>query len=225
MGQVVQFPSGAPKAIPAILATKGAAPAAPSASVVRPIRPDGRIARKNPKGDDHAIMTAKLAAAWRAKAEAAAHDPTSEDYRLAAHMMGIDRNLPRNKLRCIVSTLDERRDFDLRVVEVELASARRELAKQEHNRVRVLEGVAWWDSPVQSAMVKECERLFDLYRVAVLAMAETPARTWPQLERKVRLVGKCWLSAEGDWYDRLRTGVEADKDWLAANCPKKGRAR
>lgn len=225
MGQVVQFPNGTAQPFPAAIAIKGAAPAAPYLSVVRAIRPNCRVARKNHQRDEHAIRIASLAKAWRTKAQAAAHDPAGEDYRLAAHMAGIDHKLPRNNLRCIRSTLDERRDFDLRCAEVELAQARRVVAQQEARRERVIEGVAWWDSPAQSALVKESDRLFDRYRETLMFMAETPARTWPHLENKTRLIGKCWLTTDGDWYDRLRAAIDADRAWLNANCPKKGRVR
>lgn len=225
MGQVIQFPTGAAQPAPSVIATKGAANAAPVFPVVRSIRPHGRIPRKNHQRDEGAILIAKMVQSFREKAEAAANDPTSAEYRVSIGMTAVASKLPVKNLRCICSTLDERKDFDLRCVEVEIAQARHQLASREADRVGVIEGEAWWQSATQSPMVNESNRLFDIYRDAVMQMAETPARTWIQFERKARLIGKCWLSAKGDWYDRLRTAIEADRAWLEANCPKKRRAR
>lgn len=204
------------------------AEAAATSDAVVPIRASVAIPARNRPEDGETVTFARLSASCAEQADRLAEtEPDSEAHRLALHMVGIDRKLPRNNLRCVVSTLDEQRDFDLRVAEAEIAKAEHALGRAHINRISVLEGDAnWWDSPTQRPLVEENNRRWDHYRVAVMIVADTPARTVHQLERKRRLIGNIWLKAEGEWYDRLRAGVARDEAWLAVNAPaKKRRAR
>lgn len=225
MGEVLQFPNGAALAAPLPKPQRVTnRPKAQASAVVVPIRPGQRSARKPREADEKVAMIHRLSKTYREIAAELAHEPANKDYLFALHMAGMSEDLPINNLRCILSTLDEQRDFELRCAEFELAHARHSLGRAGAERVHILEGEPWWLSPTQKAMVAENNILFEEYRRATMDMAFSPARTWPHYARKVRMIGRCWLTAEGDWYDRIRTAVEVDRVWLEANRPKKRRA-
>lgn len=191
-----------------------------SAAVV-PIRPRVKLRKENRPEDVQTIMIAGLARSYAKSAyEAAQTVPDSKEHRHLLHMAGIDGKLPRANLVCIVSTLDERRDFDLRCVELEIAKIEHELATRRIDRLAIIEGVGWWESHALEPLVHENNERWERYRAVVLAFAGTPARTKQHLERKIRLIGGVWLKAEGEWYQRLRQGVAVDEAWLSENAPK-----
>lgn len=230
MAQIIPFPGTAHALAPAIVAAatsyanEGGAPASPSFPIVRPIRKGVRIAKKPTDADEATALTARIAASYARKAEALAQtDPGSKEHRFALGMVGIDQKLPRNNLRCILSTLDEERDFDLRCAELEVLRAEHALESRRIDCLRVWEAVPWYESPTLKPLVDANNRLWEVYRARVSEMAETPARTYAQLERKRRLIGKCWLSGTGDWHGRLRSAVDEDEAWLAEHRPKRRR--
>ena len=192
---------------------------------VTKIRRWGRMRRAYHPNDQDTIMFARLARSWAEKAHALAQtEPDSEAHRLALHMVGIDHKLPRNNLRCIVSTLDEEKDFDLRCAELKIFRAEYELECWRIGRLRVLETAPWWESPTLKPLVNANNHQWSRYQDRVLDLAETPARTYHQLGRKRDIIGKTWLQAKGAWYDRLRSAVAADEAWLAEHRPKRRRA-
>jgi hypothetical protein len=202
---------------------KGAASAAPT--TVTPIRPKVKVPKTNRAEDEAAIYFAKFALSFEEKAYSLAQsEPNSEAHRAMLHMAGIREKLPSQNLRLMRSTLDERRDFDLRCAELEVAKAEHDL---ESKRIRVLDvlepGVAWWDSPTRKPLVVANNLQWNAYRARLLEMAETRARTRYQLDRKLGLIGKVWLKAEGDFYQRMRDAVAADQAWLDEHQPIKRR--
>lgn len=54
-------------------------------------------------------------------------------------------------------------------------------------------------------------RQFDTWVDAIDQLAELPAQTAQQLDMKRRAIGRVWLKAEGERYDRLRAGVARDE--------------
>jgi len=140
----------------------------------------------------------------------------AQDEQTARQLAGLaraaERLLPRNNLRCIVSTLDEQQDFILRAVEVEVARSHynHQIARSMRSRVIGGEDV-------------DTEPAFQAWRQAVMDLARQPARTREHLRRKKEIIGRIWLNAEGDWYDQLRACVAADEDWLEANRPSRKR--
>jgi hypothetical protein len=171
-------------------------------------------------------MIAKQVDNFRKQAvELAMSDPESEEHSFALAMTHIAVALPRNNLRCFVSTLDEAKDFDLLCIEVETVRAIHAVESLRIRRQALLEGKPWWHSDTQKPMVNEANRCWDEYRKLVQTLAHRPARTGAQAERKRRIIGRAWLRAEGAWYDRLRAGVAADETWLAEHFPKRARKK
>lgn len=75
--------------------------------VVRTIRARGRIPKQNRAEDQDTILHARLARSFADRAyELAQTEPNSEDHRLALHMAGIERKLPRNNLRIFTTEQD-----------------------------------------------------------------------------------------------------------------------
>lgn len=218
MAQIIPFPGTelpSPPAAPPL--SRRVKPAIRDGhGVISPIRKHWRIPKMPRKEDEHTAMIARMAASYADKAYSEAQaDPNGEKHRLMLHMAGIDGKLPKNNLRCIVSTLDEERDFDLRCAEVEVHRAQRELEDKREEMHRVLDPHAERDHTGFWAR-------WGAFRDRVIELAETPARTYAQLERKRRIIGKTWLTATGmEWYDRLRAGCAADEAWLAQNRPKR----
>ncbi|HEX8443032.1 MAG TPA: hypothetical protein VF631_05230 [Allosphingosinicella sp.] len=194
---------------------------------INPIRPKLKVPKHNPARDDLAILFARLAADCKVKAEELAHtEDGSARHQAALALAGIDRKLPRNNLRLLLSTLDEERDFLLRCSELEVLKAEHALESKRIGRLSILEGgSAWWDSPTIKPLVHDNNDKWELYRARLLELAHTPARTRQHLDRKRSLIGKGWLNAAGPWYDQLRAGVTADEAWLAANVPTRQRRR
>lgn len=195
----------------------------PTSAKVTPIRPRIKIPKRNSDTDEPTIAYAKLAAIYDGKAAAA--EPGSEEHRFAQHMANIRRKVPSCNLRLIHSTLDERRDFDLRCAEVEVAKAEHAL---EAKKIGVIDELSpelpWWECPIRKPLVDANNVRWDAYRARLLEMAETPARTRRQLDRKISLIGKQWLQCEGEFYQRMRDAVAADQAWLDENEPKRRRA-
>lgn len=190
------------------------------ASVV-PIRQRVKVRKENRPEDMVTIMLAGLANSYATTAlKLAQSDPDSKEHRQALHMAGIERKLPRANLVCIVSTLDEQRDFDLRCVELEIAKAEHDLASLRIARTSIIQGESWFDSDTLKPLVRENNERWSAYRYKILTFAGTPARTKLHVERKRRLIGKLWLNGQGDWSDQLRRGVAADEAWLAEHGPK-----
>lgn len=150
-------------------------------------------------------------------------EPDSENHLLAIAMTRIAVASPRNNLRCQVSTLDEAKNFDLLCIEVETVRAVHEVESLRIRRQALLEGDPWWHSQTQKPMVNNGNRRWHEYRELVQTLANRPARSTAQAERKRRIIGRVWLCAEGEWCDRLRAGVAADNAWLADNFPKRTR--
>ena len=224
MAQIISFPGGGPAAPSQKAPAARARPMPPASapSVVRPLRKGGRIPKKPRPEDLETADFARMANAFADKAYALAQiEPGGTEHRLMLHMAGIDRKIPRNNLRCIVSTLDAERDFDLRCAEVALLRAEHEVEERRRDQQRILGDPG--DLEEESRDRAEFWKRWNAYRARVLELAGTPAHTWPQLERKRRIIGTCWLKASGDWYDQLRVGVAADEAWLAENRPKRRR--
>lgn len=190
----------------------------PTLAKVTPIRPGIKIPKRNSDADQPTIAYVKLAGIYDEKAAAA--DPGSEEHRLAQHMATIRRKVPSCNLRLILSTLDERRDFDLRCAEVEVAKAEHAL---EAKKIGVIDELSpelpWWECPIRKPLVDANNLRWDAYRTRLLEMAETPARTRRQLDRKISLIGKQWLQCEGEFYQRMRDAVAADQAWLDEHQP------
>jgi hypothetical protein len=116
------------------------------------------------------------------------------------------RKLPCNNLRLIAGTLDERRDFEVRLAEVALARAEREVAHARALRAKMLHG-----EDARVAMLPECERAFERLRRATLDMARSAVFSKADLRRKKAAIGTVWLGAEGAWYDQLRAALVVDE--------------
>lgn len=191
-------------------------------SNVTPIRNGVRIRKENHANDERAIYFERLARRFEEKA--AASEPDSEEHRLSLHMTAIRQKTPRYNLRCIHSTLDEKRDFQLRLAEAVEAHATARLSSAQAQTQAALHG--WSHSgPEWRAHVERYQDLWDRYRAAIMLLAHAPARTRAQLSQKLHTIGKAWLTATGEWYDELRAGVAADEAWLAENMPTKRRAK
>lgn len=191
---------------------------APSAVV--PIRRNVRIKwREIPDQLPLAARSKWMRSLWE---KLAAEQDEKERHALACLIVVAERDVPRFHLRCIHGTLDEQRDFDLRCSEVEIIKAEHELMSARLDRLRVLEG---WESKSEEHedLWNKAQRQWHLYRDRLHELARTPARTIVQLDRKKRIIGKFWLTCEGEWYDDLRAGVAADEAWLAENAPKRRR--
>lgn len=188
--------------------------------VVRPIRKGIRIRKKPRPEDATTIRMQQLARHWRNEAERFDRvAPGSDDHRVAVRAAFALAQLPRNGLRCLISTLDEERDFELRCAELEIMRAEHALAAAQVDRLHILENQHWWDSPTLKPLVEGNNRKWELVTTTTIAMAETPVRNRRQLELKRRLIGRVWLGAEGERYDRMRAGVAADAQWLGTNRP------
>jgi hypothetical protein len=122
----------------------------------------------------------------------------------------LERKLPCKQLRFIAGTLDEHRDFDLRLADLELAEAERAVFAAKISRTRILEG-----DEAANAMYPENDELFERYRARMLDMANTRVHTRADLRRKRSAIGEVWLRAAGPWYDQLRAAVAADETRLA----------
>jgi hypothetical protein len=133
--------------------------------------------------------------------------------------------LPRNSLRCLVSTLDEGRDFALRCADLEILRAEHALQARKIGRLRILEDGQETGSQMLEPLVDEIGRAWERIFAQTIEMAETPVRNCRHLELKRRLVGKIWLGASGERYDRMRAGIAADEAWLAERRPRRSRAR
>jgi len=223
MAQIIQFPGTTAVATP--VAAPAPKPKETAAfPVVRHIRGWRRIPKKNRPEDEQTIIIARLARSYSDKAWALAQtEPNSDSHRMALHMAGIAEELPRNNLRCISSTLDEERDFDLRCAEVALLRAEHDLGNCRVDRLAVIENVPWWESATLKPLVEENNQRWDVYRARILELANTPARSHAHLNRKRCLIGHVWLKAEGEWYDQVRAGLAADESWLAEHRPKRSR--
>jgi hypothetical protein len=179
-------------------------------SQVTPIRPDVRISQERSEADETTRMFAAMAAAFGGPRRPIEHALTDEQRERLAY--GYAAKLPRNNLRCISSTRDERRDFKLRCVEAELARAAHDLESKRIERIGLLNNEGyWWTSPTLRPLVEENNRRWDAYRGLILALAETPVYSVADLRQKRRIIGKVWLTAEGEWYDRVRNGVASDE--------------
>ena len=193
--------------------------------VVRPIRKGVRIRRTPRPEDATTIRMQQLAQHWRSEAERLGQAaPGSDDHRAAICVAFALAQLPRNSLKCLISTLDEERDFALRCAELEILRAEHALAARQIDRLRVLENQHWWDSPTLKPRVEANNLKWDLIMSTTVAMAETPVRNRRHLELKRRLIGKIWLGAEGPRYDRMRAGVAADVAWLDRHRPASPRS-
>lgn len=179
-------------------------------ATVTPIRPGVRPRKANKPDDAETISLRRVIAA----SEALAFEEQDADGLAMAWAM--ERWLPCNRLRLLAGTLDQHRDFKLRVVEADIARAEREAFHARIMRTRLLCG-----REAAEAMYPENHRCFERYHQAVMDMANTPATTRREVETKRAAIGGVWMKAEGAWYDRLRAGVAADEARLAA---KQGRA-
>ena len=194
--------------------------------VVRAIRKGVRIRRKRRPEDETAIKTQRLAQFWRSEAMRLAQAaPGSDDHRAAVCAADALGQLPRNSLRCLVSTLDEERDFALRCADLEILRAEHALLARRIDRLRILDGDEYPDSSAIKPLVDENNRAWNRIITATIEMAETPVRNRRHLELKRHLIGRIWLGAEGAWYDRMRAGIAADIAWLDERCPKTSRTR
>jgi hypothetical protein len=110
-------------------------------SNVRAIRPGLKIAKKPTDEDELTAYHARVAKAFIADL---GKDGGLTDAQRIATADHIAAQLPRANLRCIVSTLDERRDFDLRCVEVEIAHTEHLLEARRIDRLGILEGDPYW---------------------------------------------------------------------------------
>ncbi len=134
----------------------------------------------------------------------------NEDATALALSWAMEGKLPNHNLRLIAGTLEARRDFQLRVCDVDIARAESELWHAKIARTRILHG-----KEAAEAMYPENERAFERYRQAVVDMANAPVFTRADLRRKRSAVGEVWLRAEGAWYDQLRAAVDADEERLS----------
>lgn len=202
----------------------GMAPASASAELVVPLHQNGRIPKRNRRADGPVIAQAHEARASAARLRSLAEqDPAIREVALDV-ARSLDRLIPVG-LRCIVSHYDERRHFAMICADAEIAKAEHALEGAKINRLQLFEdGEGWWKSPKLGPLVRANNNRWEDYRAAVLLAAETPVRTRAQLDRKKSLIGRGWLEASGEWYDRLRSGVAAEEVWLAEHVPK-GRKR
>lgn len=127
-----------------------------------------------------------------------------ENVTALAMSLAMERKMPCNQLRLIMGTKDERRDFEVRLQDVEIAGAERQAADAKRIRTRILYGEDAVDRFVQ-------DEAWERYRQAVVDMANTPVFTQADLRRKRAAIGTVWLRAEGEWYDQLRAAVAADE--------------
>jgi len=195
-------------------------------AVVRAIRKGGRIRRKHRPEDETAIKTQRLAQFWRSEAiRLAQAAPGSDDHRAAICAADALGQLPRNSLRCLVSTLDEERDFALRCADLEILRAEHTLQARRIDRLRILDGARYPDSSAIKPLVEANNRAWNRIIATTIEMAETPVRNRRHLELKRHLIGRIWLGAAGAWYDRMRAGIAADIAWLDAQCAKPPRTR
>lgn len=166
--------------------------------------------RKNCKTDQETIATRRLLRSL----EATAHD--EQNAAALALSWAIGRKLPCNNLRMIAGTLDERRDFEVRLADCELARAERQVVEAKWLRTYKLHGQYAADelSDDRRDALERC-------RQAILDMATTPVFTQTHLACKKRAIGHVWLNAQGAFYDRLRAAVAEDEARLSA--PKRGR--
>jgi len=178
---------------------------------VTPIKAGIAHRKSNRPDDAETINLRRLIAPTKAKAF------EEESAKELALSWAMEWRLPCNSLRLIAGTLDQRRDFRLRVIEADIARAEREAFDAKVRRTRLLYG-----DEAAREMYPETHRLFDRYRQAVVDLANTPTTTKRDIETKRRGIGGVWLKAEGAWYDQLRAAVAADEAHLAAH--KHGRA-
>lgn len=101
---------------------------------------------------------------------------------------------------------DPRRDFLRACIAVEAARARYDLSFALCDLAR-MDG----DEAEREAARADHLRAFDELQAATDALATVPAPSRPFLDRKRRAIGRIWLTAEGDRYDRLRAGIAADE--------------
>lgn len=195
-------------------------------SNVTAIRKGVRVRKRN-RPEDGAVVALRgrmlnsLAAVETSIGVGATRDGTMSQVELAL----AEALLPTRNLRCIHSTLDERKDFQLRCAEAQLRKAEHALFAAKKELQRLVAGDAWWGSETYSYALSEIHKLWNKYRDSIQIVAATPARTEPQLKQKRELIGRLWLSAEGEWYDKLRAGVAADVEWLRENDKPERRRR
>jgi hypothetical protein len=179
-------------------------------SAVVPIREGVRIARKNRADDQEAISFRRLIGTFERIAFADNRKETLDERANAlAFTWGMARKLPCSKLRLLAGTKDERRDFEVRLSDLELARAEREV--QDARRRRLLR---LGDSEAAEGMRDEAERLWERHWQAAVDLANSPVFTVSDLRRKKAGLGT-WLRATGERYEVLRAGVAADEARLA----------
>jgi len=161
MAQIIQFPCGTPTRQPAAArsaVSRNPKPKVVSPSKVSPISRRIRVPKTNRPEDDRAVMLAGLAKTYANRAyELAQTEPNSELHRMALHMAGISKELPRNNLR-VFTTADDIvegirkawRRVSIASLEWRLADMRRIAAlldDREHDRLSALckeaEAHAW----------------------------------------------------------------------------------
>jgi hypothetical protein len=125
-----------------------------------------------------------------------------------ALLSALERKLPCGNLRLIAGTLDARKDFELRLIEVDIARGERDAYEAKWRRAYVLNGE---DAAAADKAYPECERHFERLRRAISDLARTPAVTLLDLKSKRRAIGPAWLKAEGRWYDDLRASIATDE--------------
>jgi hypothetical protein len=161
--------------------------------------------RKNRPDDAQTIQLRRMIAVCEA-------EPLEKrDATTFAFLWAMERKLPRNQLRCITGTLDLTHDFELRLAELDVFRAERDLIAAKIRRVRILEG-----KEAAEAMYPENERCCDRYWQAAVDMANTPVFTKADLRRKRYALG-VWLTAQGARYDQFRAAVTADETRLNAS--------
>lgn len=159
-----------------------------------------RSPRKNRRVDDETIRTRRLLAAMQRAASGC------EDTAALALSYAMERKLPRNQLRLLAGTKDERRDLGVRLQDVEIARAEYKAAEARRRRARILHG-----DDAMREMDGEGQAAFDRFRQAVIDMANTRAFTKRDMASKRAAIGTVWLGADGPWYDALRAALAADE--------------
>lgn len=195
-------------------------------AVIRGIRKGIRIRRKQRAEDATTIRMQQLAQVWRHEATRLERiAPGSEEHRAAVNAAKALEQLPRHSLRCLTSTLDEERDFALRCADLKLLRAEHALKTCRIDRHRILEGGNGQDPTTLKPLTEETSRLRSRILAQTVEMAETPVRNRRHLELKRRLIGRIWLGASGEPFDRMRAAIADDEAWLKAHRSRPARAR
>jgi hypothetical protein len=113
----------------------------------------------------------------------------------------------------------------LRCADLEILRAEHALQARKIGRLRILQGGQETGSQMLKPLVEEIGRAWERIFTQTIEMAETPVRNRRHLELKRRLVGKIWLGASGERYDRMRAGIADDEAWLAEHRSRPPRRR